>query len=133
MPPPFFPHDFGSLKTPLSSPWSCSGNSPRNILIAPRTFIAKSKCFTFEPNYQGGGQGPPTAWLFNNFGSRLCPADPDSILKIRQFRERLKLPASELEMSMMVVYQSCSHFIWTILSTKENSKREHLAESRARA
>ena len=35
-------------------------------------------------------------------------------LKIRQFRERLKLPASDLEMPMMVVYQSCKHFIRTI-------------------
>jgi hypothetical protein len=54
--------------------------------------------------------------VFNNFGIRLRSGDPDRVLKIRQFRERLKLPAGDLEMPMMVVYRSCSHFIMTIPS-----------------
>jgi hypothetical protein len=76
--------------------------------------IAGPDCFSKKPNYQGGGQGPSTAEVFNNFGIRLRPGDPNRQLKIRQFRERLKLPDSNLEMPMMVIYRSCSNFTRTI-------------------
>jgi len=71
-------------------------------------------CFNKKPNYQGGGQGPSTAEVFHAFGIKMRPGDPSRALKIRQFRERLKLPDDVNEMPMMVVYQSCTQFIRTI-------------------
>ena len=80
-------------------------------------------CFNRKPNYQGGGQGPSTAEVFRGYGIHMRPGDPDRKLKIRQFRERLKMPADTNEMPMLVVYQSCSQFIRTIpaLATDEDN------------
>lgn len=77
-------------------------------------------CFNKKPDYRGGGQGPSTAEIFENVGKAndynlsLRPGDPSRQLKIRQFRERLKVPENQFEMPMMVVYENCSHFIRTI-------------------
>lgn len=79
-----------------------------------QTRLAGPDCFSKKPNYMGGGQGPSTAEVFRGFGIILKPGDPDRKLKIRQFRERLKLPKNNIEMPMMVVYQSCKDFIRTI-------------------
>ena len=73
-------------------------------------------CFQKKPNYQGGGQGPSTAEVFKNRGVELHPGDPSRKDKIRQFRERMVLPKSNLEMPLMVVYRSCKHFIRTVPS-----------------
>lgn len=78
--------------------------------------LAGPDCFNKKPNYQGGGQGPSTAEVFREYGIKLRPGDPDRRLKIRQFRERLKLPDKKYEMPMMVVFESCSQFIRTIPS-----------------
>lgn len=83
-------------------------------------------CFNKKPNYQGGGQGPSTAEVFRNVDPKrlvLRPGDPARNLKIRQFRERLKIPRENLNdgspgtitgAPMMQVYKSCRHFIRTI-------------------
>jgi hypothetical protein len=76
--------------------------------------LAGPDCFNKKPNYQGGGQGPSTAEVFRGYGINMRPGDPDRKLKIRQFRERLKLPDSEFDMPKMVVYESCKQFIRTI-------------------
>lgn len=76
--------------------------------------LAGPDCFNRKPNYQGGGQGPSTAEVFRGSGIKLRPGDPERKLKIRQFRERLKIPNNSFEMPMMVVYQSCSQFIRTV-------------------
>lgn len=88
--------------------------------------IAGPDCFNKKPNYQGGGQGPSTAEVFRGHGVNLRPGDPNRALKIRQFRERLKMPSDVNEMPMMVIYQSCSQFIRTIpaLATDEDNPED---------
>lgn len=73
-------------------------------------------CFSKKPNYLGGGQGPSTAEVFKISGIELRPGDPDRNLKIRQFRERLKIPEDRKSRPMMQVFSTCRHFIRTIPS-----------------
>jgi hypothetical protein len=70
-------------------------------------------CFNKKPNYQGGGQGESTAEVFANRGIIMQPGDPSRHLKIRQFHERLKVP-EDGSMPMMMVFDTCEHFIRTI-------------------
>ncbi len=70
--------------------------------------------FNKKPDYKGGGQGPSTAEVFRGYGIKLRPGDPERKLKIRQFRERLRLPKDKNEMPMLVVFASCKQFIRTI-------------------
>ena len=72
-------------------------------------------CFNKKPDYKGGGQGPSTAEEFVKIKKRLAmiPGDPSRHLKIRQFRERLKLPLGD-QPPMMLVYENCQQFIRTI-------------------
>jgi len=85
------------------------GISDRSIMR-----LAGPDCFNKKPNYMGGGQGPSTATVFASKGLHLSPGDPSRALKIRQFRERLKVPKEPKEMPMMVVYKTCKQFIRTI-------------------
>lgn len=71
-------------------------------------------CFNKKPDYKGGGQGPSTAEVFARYQVYLTPGDPERKLKIRQFRNRLLLPENETELPMLVVYNTCKHFIRTI-------------------
>ena len=74
--------------------------------------LAGPDCFSKKPDYRGGGQGPSTAEVFSSMGIHMSPGDPSRELKIRQFRERLRvLPDSP---PMMLVYDSCVQFIRTI-------------------
>ena len=70
-------------------------------------------CFNKKPDYKGGGQGPSTAEVFSEKGIHMSPGDPNRELKIRQFRERLKVP-TDGGMPMMVVTPNCTQFIRTI-------------------
>jgi len=91
-------------------------------------------CFNRKPNYLGGGQGPATSDEFKTFSKRedvraefgtgpdrevdlnLLPGDPNRELKIRQFRNRLRIPGNGTR-PMLVVYESTSRqFIRTIPS-----------------
>lgn len=75
--------------------------------------LSNPDCFQKKPDYRGGGQGPSTAEVFSGFGINLIPGDPSRELKIRQFRERLKVP-EDGSMPMMMIYPECEQFIRTI-------------------
>jgi hypothetical protein len=77
------------------------------------TRLSGPDCFNKKPDYRGGGQGPSTAEVFENFNLTLLPGDPSRELKIRQFRSRLAIPADNTR-PMMQVYDSCVNFIRTI-------------------
>jgi hypothetical protein len=71
--------------------------------------LAGPDCFSKKPDYRGGGQGPSTAEVFASFGINLSPGDPSRDLKIRQFRERLRILPDAAP--MMQVYDTCKQFI----------------------
>lgn len=77
-------------------------------------------CFNRKPNFQGGGQGKSTAEIFAENGIYIIPGDPSRALKIRQFRERLRVPRDAdgipSDRPMMQVYSTCKDFIRTIPS-----------------
>ena len=54
--------------------------------------LAGPDCWSKKPDYKGGGQGPSTEEVFAEHGLYLTPGDPTRVLKIRQFRERLRVP-----------------------------------------
>jgi hypothetical protein len=80
--------------------------------------IASPDCWNKKPDYRGGGQGPSTAEVFSTQGIYLIKADPSRDLKIRQFRERLRVPrdaaGKQISRPMMQVYANCEQFIRTI-------------------
>jgi hypothetical protein len=69
--------------------------------------------FNKKPDYKGGGQGPSTAEVWAGHGLYLNKADPNRELKIRAFRERLRIP-EDGTMPMLMVYERCEQFIRTI-------------------
>lgn len=75
-------------------------------------------CFQKKPDYKGGGQGPSTAEIFASKGIYLSPGDANRQLKLRQFRERLKIPldanGQQNGLPMLVAYNNCDQFIRTI-------------------
>jgi hypothetical protein len=75
-------------------------------------------CFQKKPDYRGGGQGPSTSELFALRGLFLIPGDAHRGLKIRQFRERLRVPRDEAGKPcgrpMLQVFKSCTQFVRTI-------------------
>jgi hypothetical protein len=76
--------------------------------------IAGPDSFNKKPNYQGGGQGPSTAEVFDGYGLHMRPGDPIRTLKIRQFRERIALPSDGSDRPMLLVTKNCEHFLRTI-------------------
>ena len=90
--------------------WSITGR--------PITRLAGNDCFCRKPNTQQGGQSPSTAEVFARYGIALKPGNPDRVAKIRQFRERLRLPKDEqgrvIERPMMVIYRTCKQFLRTV-------------------
>lgn len=86
--------------------------------------IADPTCWNKKPDYRGGGQGPSTAEEFADLGLVLVKGDANRKLKWRQMHKRLETPErppvdpgeEELprEMPMLVVYDTCEHFIRTI-------------------
>lgn len=92
------------------------------------TRIGGRDCFQRKPNYMGGGQGPGTAENFESYAKSgrarerygeacnlvLQPGDPSRELKIRQFRNRLRVPSDPHELPMLVIYPNCTHFKRTI-------------------
>ena len=86
-------------------------------------------CFNKKPNYMGGGQGPSTSDEFRAFAARgdvmaqyntpadylnMNPGDINRELKIRQFRNRLRIP--DFGKPLIQIYESCREFIRTIPS-----------------
>lgn len=87
--------------------------------------IGSPDCWSKKPDYKGGGQGPATAEVFESYGLSMRPGDPSRKLKIRQFHERLRIPANPdgtEGVPMMLVYDTCEDFIRTIptLQSDEN-------------
>ncbi len=78
------------------------------------TRIGGPDCFQKRPNYQGGGQGPSTAEIWQGHGLVLYPGDASRIHKIRQFHERLRIPEDGKSAPMLQVYDTCPQFIRTI-------------------
>jgi hypothetical protein len=76
------------------------------------TRLAGHDCFQKRPNYLGGGQGPSTAEVFAKHGLILIKADSNRVLKIRAFRERLRV--REDGKPGLIVTENCKHFIRTI-------------------
>ncbi len=86
--------------------------------------IGGSDCFRKKPDYKGGGQGSATSDAFRAFMNnpsaverwgkgtslKMAPGDDRRETKIRQFRNRLALPAAG-ELPMLVVYDTCKNFI----------------------
>lgn len=88
----------------------------RKLGIAGREIIryAGHDSFNRKPDYKGGGQGKSTSEVFAEHGIFVTPADSTRHLKIRQFRERL---VTEIDgVPMVLVYDTCKHFIRTIPS-----------------
>lgn len=81
--------------------------------------LAGRDCFAKRPNPFGGGQGPATATVFAKYKDasgmpvRIYPGDPNRILKIRQFHNRLALQPHNAR-PMMQIYSTCEQFIRTI-------------------
>lgn len=76
-----------------------------------------------KPDYKGGGQGMSTAEIFSSFGLYLTKADPNRVLKIRQFRERLKIPKDPDQRPMLLVSEDCEQFIRTIPLLQTHPKK----------
>lgn len=74
--------------------------------------LAGHDCFSKRPDIYGAGQGPPTSEVFGKIGIHLTKGDSTRHLKIRQFRERLRVQEDGLP--MMFVYDTCQNFIRTI-------------------
>jgi hypothetical protein len=77
--------------------------------------IAGSDIFQKRPDYKGGGQGKSTAEVMSAepYNLHFSPGDSLRVLKIRQFRERLKVRKSDGR-PMLYVYERCKQFIRTI-------------------
>lgn len=71
--------------------------------------LAGPDCWNKKPSYDGKGQGPPTAEVFAQYGLYLIKGDPNREVKIRQLRERLRLPLDG-NMPMMMVYNTDEEF-----------------------
>ena len=82
--------------------------------------LSDPTCFNKKPDYKGGGQGPPTAEIFSQFGIYMSPGDAKRELKIRQFRNRLTL--LEDRSPMMLIYDNCTDFIRTIPLLRDDDK-----------
>lgn len=85
------------------------GNHRRNFIR-----IAGNDIFQKKPDYKGGGQGKSTAEVMGEKPFKLFfnPGDSLRHLKIRQFRERLKVRSDGKP--MLYVYARCKQFIRTI-------------------
>ncbi len=91
--------------------------------------LAGPDCWNKKPDYRGGGQGPSTAEVFRDKNIILRPGDPNRELKLRAFRERIALPADPAKLPMLVVYNTCKHFLRTIPSlVYDDENPEYLDE-----
>ncbi len=75
--------------------------------------ISGNDIFNKKPDYKGGGQGKSTSEVFSEHGLHFNPGDALRTLKMRQFRERLKVKKSDGRPSLYI-YAKCKQFIRTI-------------------
>lgn len=81
--------------------------------------IAGPDCWNKKPDYKGGGQGPSTAEKWAHLGIYLTKGDADRKLKLRQFRERLRVQLDPRDNKtvlppMMLIFETCEQFIRTV-------------------
>jgi hypothetical protein len=95
-------------------------NDILNYTKGPQVRLAGHDCWNKKPDYKGGGQGKSTAEVFAEKGIYLTKGDSSRDLKIRQFRERLRI--REGEMPMLVVYSTCEQFIRTVTTIQTDPK-----------
>jgi len=92
------------------------------------TRILSPDCFSKKPDYKGGGQGKSTSEVFSDYRLYCTPGDATRHLKIRQFRERLRVKVpedgKEPERPMMLVYNTCDQFIRTIPILQVDAKNQ---------
>lgn len=90
------------------------------ILGRPIVRLSGHDCFQKRPDYKGGGQGPSTAEVFAGYKIFLTKGDPSRDLKIRQFRERLRVQKDGAP--RLFVYRSCDQFLRTIPNLIEDKR-----------
>ena len=96
----------------------------RSMGLEGRMFIRLADRYSFQrrPNfYTRQGMGPSTEEVFRDFGVFLQRADDSREQKIRQFRDRLRIPPDGT-LPMMVVYKRCTDFIRTIPTLQTDPK-----------
>lgn len=76
---------------------------------------AGQDCFAKRPDYKQGGTGPTTAETFMKYGLSLIPTDSKREIKVRQFRERLRVPGDGSPPAMLI-YRTCEDFFKTVSS-----------------
>ena len=99
------------------------------------TRLCDPTCFNKKPDYKGGGQGPSTVEEFMSAtAGRLCmhPGDANRKLKIRQFRERLRVPLPNIttEAGKLGFKQQLETELWVDEKYNEYNRLEieHLIE-----
>lgn len=87
----------------------------------PITRLCDPTCQNKKPDYKGGGQGASTIEEFQDKDIYMKPGDANRQLKIRRFHDRLS--SQNGSPPMMLIYDTCKHFIRTIttlVSDKNN-------------
>ena len=98
----------------LASPYPDDPARTVNVtMIRGAMRLAGHDCFNRKPDYKGGGQGPSTQEVWSRYGVHLTKGDATRELKIRQFRERLRVP-EDGSAPMMLIYKTCTHFFRTV-------------------
>ena len=89
-------------------------------------YILSPDCFSKKPDYKGGGQGPSTSEVFTEYGIISMPGDATRDQKVKQFHERLRVPADGVTAPMFQVFDTCKQFIRTIplLQQDENNPED---------
>lgn len=98
------------------------------------TRLCDPTCFNKKPNYDQGGQTPSTAEVFAKKGVYLSKGDPNRLMKIRQFHQRLRVKKDKegntIEPPMMLVYKTCVDFIRTIPLLQADEKNPEDVDTR---
>ncbi len=88
--------------------------------------LGSPDCWNKKPDWKGGGQGPSTSEEFSKKGIYMAKADANREQKIRQFRERLRVPrdgnGKQIGLPMMLVYRGCMDFIRTVKELQVDPK-----------
>jgi phage terminase large subunit len=85
--------------------------------------LAGHDSFQKKPNYfKGGGQGPSTSEVFSRYKIFLIVGDSSRDLKIRQVRERLRVP-KDGSRPMLQVFRTCEDFFRTMTSLTMDDKK----------
>jgi hypothetical protein len=108
----------------------------RELQLDPRDIVrlAGHDCFAAKPDYVRGGQAPSTAEVFAEKGIMMNCVHPDRKMKLRQFREYMRIPRDKtglvINMPMVRVFPCCESFIRTVPSLcYDDNNREDIDSS----